>query len=279
MRSDPHEGPLPTYTNPPVVEVILGVQFDRLTGFQNAHLGGFWKSLDASEWPSVSDALPLEPQFEVFSESPNWGMLAMKLTQDPSSRLQITNKDGDRMIQVQNGRFHFNWLGQAGGPYPRYRNVREGFNRALGQFLEFINRAGVGDFRPNQWEVSYLNHIPKGTLWETAKDWTFFLPLSGVPTVEGIIQGESFNGEWHFVIPERRGRLHVAWQHGRKSGKEQQETIVLNLTARGPLEENKIDVSAILSGLDLGRTTIVRSFHTFMTNEANEYWGLTRGND
>jgi uncharacterized protein (TIGR04255 family) len=281
MRSDTQEGALPAYANPPVVEVILGVQFDRLSGFRNAHLGAFWKTLDEKEWPSVSDAPPLEPQFERFAESARWAMaqVQLRLAQDMPSRLQIKNKDGDRMIQVQNSHLLFNWLGQTGGTYPRYRNVREGFVWALEQFLAFIDRENVGEFRPNQWEVSYLNHIPKGTLWETAKDWRFFRPLAGVPTIEGIIQGESFNGEWHFVIPEQRGRLHVAWQHGGKPGTVEQEILALILTARGPLQQNKSDVQAVLAGLDLGHTTIVRAFQNLMADEANKYWGLNDVND
>lgn len=281
MNIDPQEDPLSAYAIPPVVEVILGIQFDRLPGFQNAHLGAFWKTLDANEWPIVSDVPPLESQFESFAESTSWAKFAMRLTltQDPSSRLQIENKNGDRMIQVQNSRLHFNWLGQAGGPYPRYRNVRAGFVEALERFSAFIGRENVGDFRPNQWEVSYLNHIPRGSVWNTPRDWGFFRPLGGVPTVEGIIQDESFNGEWHFVIPERRGRLHVAWQHAQKSDPEKQEMIVLNLTARGPFEQNKTDVPAVLAGLDLGHTTAVSAFQNLMTNEANKYWGLKNVND
>src|SRR5262245_55135596 len=108
--------PLPDYISPPVVETVLGVQFARLPGFTNAHLGAFWKSLDATEWPTVSDAPPLQPQFERFSEAAKWARgLQLQLTPIPAGRVQIKNRAGDRMIQVQNGRLHFNWLGDAGG--------------------------------------------------------------------------------------------------------------------------------------------------------------------
>ena len=64
--------PLPDYNDPPVVETVLGVQFDRLPGFKNAHLGAFWKTLNAAEWPVVQDAPPLAPQFERFDKSVRW---------------------------------------------------------------------------------------------------------------------------------------------------------------------------------------------------------------
>jgi hypothetical protein len=94
-------GPLPDYETPPVVETVLGVQFERLPGFKNGHLGAFWKSLPRGEWPTVSDAPPLEPQFERFEPSARWVRgLHIQLTQDPTSRLQIKNQAGDRMIQI-----------------------------------------------------------------------------------------------------------------------------------------------------------------------------------
>jgi hypothetical protein len=39
------------YENPPVVKTVLGVQFEPLATFSNAHLGAFWKRLDADAWP------------------------------------------------------------------------------------------------------------------------------------------------------------------------------------------------------------------------------------
>lgn len=266
---------LPDYGRPPVVETVLGVQFDRLTGFGNAHLGAFWKTLDQSEWPTVSDVPPLPPQFEHFTPEARWVKgLQLQFSQDPSSRLQIKSLAGDRMIQVQNNRLHFNWLGQSGGEYPRYEKVREGFAETLNRFLEFIRKEQLGRFCANQWEVTYLNHIPKGTVWSTPQDWGFFLPLRAVPTIDKLIEGESFSGEWHFVIPEKRGRLHVRWQHAFKADDQHRELVVLTLTARGPLEGVNDETQRILEGLDLGRKTIVQTFAKLMSQEANVYWGL-----
>lgn len=273
--------PLPDYENPPVVETILGVQFERLPGFKNAHLGAFWKTLDTDAWPDVFDAPPLQSEFERFTKSAMWAPIGAQLTitQDLTSRLQIKNKTRDGMIQVQNGRLHFNWLGQAGGQYPRYKSVRNGFLLALQRFIEFATQEKVGDFRPNQWEVTYLNHILKGTVWNTPNDWGFFQPLGAIPTVERLVQGESFSGNWGFVIPEQRGRLHVQWQHGQTSEPEEQEVVVLTLTARGPIAESDDPTQAILHGVDLGRETIVRSFATFMSKAANDYWGCKHVSD
>lgn len=264
---------LPDYANPPVVETILGVQFDRLLAFRNAHLGAFWKTLKAEDWPTVSDAPPLQPQFERFDEAARWGKgPQIQLTQVQAGRMQVTRRGGDRMIQLQNGRLHYNWMGQDADTYARYVNVRAGFEDALNRFLSFTKAEGVGEFRPNQWEVTYLNHIVKGTVWSTPADWNFFRPLAGVPSVEGVVERESFDGEWHFIIPDKRGRLHIQWRHGVKGGDEEQEIVVLTLTARGPVRT--ADTSGVLEGIDAGHSAIVQSFAALMSTSANEYWGL-----
>jgi uncharacterized protein (TIGR04255 family) len=266
---------LPEYENPPLVEVILGVQFERLSAFKNAHLGAFWKMLDR-DWQTPSDAAPLQPQFERFEDSAKWGHVGgqLLLVSDPPLRVQIKNRKGDQMIQLQNGRLHFNWLGEAGGSYPHYDKVRDHFTWALGQLMEFSERENLGPIKPNQWEVTYLNHIPHGTVWRTPKDWGFFRPLAGLPAMDGLFQGESFGGEWHFVLPDRRGRLHVNWKHGIASGGPAKEMIVLNLTARGGVASADPDiVPSVVKGLDLGHETIVRSFAELMSDEANSYWG------
>ena len=232
---------LPVYDNPPVVETVLGIQFDRLPGFRNGHLGAFWTAIDAAEWPFVEDVPPLPPQFERFDKTARWAKgIHLQLTQDPACRLQIKNKEGDRIIQLQNNRLHFNWLGETGGRYPRYERVREGFASALREFLDFVEQQQVGSFRPNQWEVTYVNQIPQGSVWNTPSDWGFFKPLSGLSTVENLVQGESFGGEWHFVIPDQKGRLHVQWQHGVKTAAEESrnEIVRLMFTARGPIADS-----------------------------------------
>jgi hypothetical protein len=139
-----------------------------------------------------------------------------------------------------------------------------------------VDHANIGELRLNQWEATYINQIPRGTVWQRPDDWTFFSPLRCVPTIDGIVEGEEFTGEWHFVIPDKRGRLHIQWQHALSAmpDEPEREIIQLTLTARGPLEPRANDTQPVLNGLDLGRETIVRAFAHLMSNEANKHWGL-----
>lgn len=271
---------LPNYKSPPVVETILGVQFEPIVGLRNAHLGAFWKSLDLREWSDIQDVPPLEPAFERFGEQGQWSGLGLnfRLSQDLSSRLQIKNANSNRMIQVQNGRLHFNWLGEDGSRYERYPVIRAGFQESLQQFQQFLKQEGLGELRPNQWEVTYLNHIPKGTVWNVVADWGFCRLIGELPAHKDLIEPEDFRADWRFTIPNQRGRLHVQWQHAQRSSPDTQEIVVLNLTARGPLGPEGIGVDDVLSGIDLGRQTIVQTFPRIMSDKANAFWGINHAN-
>lgn len=268
----------PNYASPPVVETVLGVQFERMPGWSNAHLGAFWSEIGRDAWPSAVDAPPILPQFEQFTEGAQWAKgLQLKIGQIQSSRVQFRNRADDRMIQVQNGRLHFNWLG---GSYPRYESVRDGFLDVLSKLVAFAEKNNTGPFLPNQWEVSYFNNVPKGELWQSPADWDFFRPLNGLPSIPSLIDGESFTGQWHFVIPGERGRLHIEWQHGLKSepDKTEEELVRLTFTARGPIDQtSQAPVEQVVcDGLDLGHDTIVRTFELLMSEKANTAWGLQK---
>jgi uncharacterized protein (TIGR04255 family) len=275
---------LPTFRKPPVVETVLGVQFDPLPKFQNAHLGAFWRHLlvravgagdsDAHRWINVNDAPPIEPAYERFEDERNWGPeLTLRLTADVACRLQIRNADGSAMVQVQNGRLHYNWIGQAGEQYRRYAIVRPVFDMIYGEFLQFVQSEALGDVRPNQWEVTYVNHIPKGTVWGDPSDWPkLFVGLPGVWAAPSSVQLESVGGSWHFEIPPQRGRLHVDLKHAKTQQTAPQEILRLTLTARGPI--GKEGGMKLAEGLDLGRRAIVLTFREITSSQAHAYWKL-----
>lgn len=261
-----------TFKNPPVVETVLGIQFERLPGLTNAHLGAFWQQRK-SEWPQISDAPPLEEQFEAFGKQPEWHRaIHLKITQAPSARLQMRNAAGDRMIQLQNCRLDYNWIGQHGQEYPRYRTVRPEFNDVLTDFDKLVAEHNLGDLVPNQWEITYVNHIPKGEVWSEPGEWANLFNLSGLAVVPEGLRFEGFGGHWHFEIEPQRGRLHVAVRHAFIGNTEKKEALVMNLTARGPIAKNQDTITAIDEGLNLGHDMIVKSFRDLTSQQAHDYW-------
>jgi len=267
MRNEP----LPSFDRPPVIETVLGVQFNPIGGFSNAHLGAFWEKLSA-KWPDVVDAPPLDPVFEQFAEQQAWIGRGMQLSFSKTrpARFQIRNAHKDRMIQIQNGRFHYNWLLSQGTEYPRYSRVRSEFDQHLNDLRLYLEDKSLGAIDPNQWEVTYVNHIPKDTVWSKPEDWGGLfptLPMQAARTSAASL--ESFSGQWHFMIAPERGRLHVEIRHGRQQSDEPSELLIMTLTARGPVSTDGLDLN---QGLDLGRETIVRAFADLTSEKAHKQW-------
>ncbi|MBL4885285.1 MAG: hypothetical protein JKY95_12210 [Planctomycetaceae bacterium] len=251
------------------------MQFEQIPELKNAQLGAFWSSLDTNKWCIVEDATFLPPQFERFEDSTQWhDGLQLRLKRESACRLQIKNHTQDRMIQVQNSRFHFNWLGKSGGKYPRYREVFGEFEASLKKFQCFLEEGKIGAIQPNQWEITYVNHIPLGSVWHNPREWDFFKLIKSDDLSGELVASESLEGNWRFVIPPEKGRLHIHWQHvvGTNAGDQNNEFIRLVFTARGAIEDGIPE--AVAKGLALGRKTIVSSFKELMSDKANQYWGL-----
>jgi uncharacterized protein (TIGR04255 family) len=169
---------LPSFERPPLVETVLGVQFDPIASLGSAHLGAFWKAV-ASTWRVLDEVAPL-PQFaEISTHRPSWKTPSLKvaLPPPPSQRLRFVDHNDQGMIQIQNGWFVYNWRClEKGGAYPRFTNVHDAFCANLALFRDFLKREGLGDIKPNLWEVTYVNHIDAGQAWSSPKDWASVIP-------------------------------------------------------------------------------------------------------
>jgi uncharacterized protein (TIGR04255 family) len=127
---------LPTFLNPPVVEVVIGLQFEPL-GIGSVHFGQFSKEVLGANWPLATDALPLLEQIETFPERKfQWPKVSFDLQTPPIvNRVQFQNIERDRMIQVQDTKFIYNWI-RKNGTYPRYARIREEFDHLLSSFVD-----------------------------------------------------------------------------------------------------------------------------------------------
>jgi len=175
------------------------------------------------------------------------------------------------MIQLQNGRFHYNWM-RVNEVYPHYSAVYAEFDSQWAKFRDFIAAQKVGDVEVDQWEVTYVNHIPKGTVWSTPRDWSKL--FRGLSLVEATEPGpvETLAIQTAFQLPGKTGRLHWKLQSALLTDAKPgvtREVLRLELTARGPVSE-KIDLKA---GLDLGHDAIIDTFVATTSDEAKKVWG------
>ena len=266
---------LPTFDKPPIVETVLGIQFEPLPGFTNNHLGAFWERLGGKEaWPVSVDAPALRPEFENFGEEQQWTQadaITFGLSSVPASRMQLRNETGDGMVQLQNGRLLYNWLGTSGAEYARYVVIRSKFDDLVAEFRAFLVDEGLPTMRLNQWEVTYVNHLPKETVWSKPEDWSAVFTFQATPPAEvNACRLESVAETWMFEITPRRGRLRTQLQHART--KDGVEVLRFELTARGPIGEGEGGLQSYEAGIDLGHEVIVKSFADLTSAEVRKYW-------
>ncbi len=265
---------LPEYGKPPVNEVVIGVQFAAIEGFLSVHPGLFWGRIK-HEYPNFIDRPPLLPVFEFFGEeAPSMPQVEV-VDAPPLRRCWFLNSPEDRLVQLQPERFLHNWRKVKGTEeYPRYEQIRQEFESLWKDFLAFIEEEKkLGKVVPNQWEVTYVNHIYQGEGWDTLRDLPrLFRPWSGQTTECYLQPPETAEFKLSYAFPENHGRLHVRLDL-RFRRPDNRKLLRLELTARGKLASAEVD--DLLQGLDLGREWIVRGFTDLTTPEAHKLWERT----
>jgi uncharacterized protein (TIGR04255 family) len=250
--------------------VVLGVQFTPITGFTTAHAGHYWARLEPEKWTQVREVPALEDVFEYFDENQIWrssGPVLRTLTGPEPNRIQFLNADGEHMLQLQRSRFVYNWRKRE-AQYPSFPSLLPLFLDELENFSGYVADLQGGQLKHNQWEVVYVNQIPRGDLWNQPSEWQNVIPAAIFP--DTFQEPEALSAGWHYKIHGDRGRLHIKLSFVRVDGPQGPEALRLEFTARGPLDEAKgHDLEA---GLRLGHETIVRAFEAITTKTAHATW-------
>ena len=267
--SEPRSGQLPKFDAPPVVETVLGIEFVPLAQWDVPHFGLFWNEI-RSEFPNFESKPPLGSAIESPEAMPVRLQLELQEKLDP--RCWFLTDDKQRLIQVQNNRFLYNWRkGDSATPYPEYdASVRPAFARESKRFSDFLSTVGLGPIEVLQGEVTYVNHLEIGKGWLSAADLTNVLrcwaePKGGtfLPSPEGV----SLDVRYRF--PKNLGRLHVSLRPAVRNT-DGAEILQLKLTARGRPEGSDLDSALIW--LDTGREWVVRGFADLTTDAMHKIW-------
>ncbi len=266
---------LPDFTDPPVIEVALSVQFDPLAALRTPQIGLLWVEF-RDRFPRMEEHPPRNPVIERFGvQRPPKASVQLE-TKLPVPRCWFLNETGTELIQVQQDRFVHNWRKVGDGDeYPRYEHVRRTFSTELDAFRKFLTREHLGELAPNQCEVTYVNHIVSGEGWQRHGQ------LGEVVTVWASRYSDAFLSELEdvnfavrYIIPDSGGnplgRLHVRVDSAYRTS-DNKPIFVMKLTARGRPDGEGIE--GVFSFLDLGREWIVRGFTSVTSPQMHEIWG------
>lgn len=272
----PRPADLPDFESPPVAEVVLSVQFDRLTALKAAHVGLLWQ-LFRARFPRLEEHPPL-PQAREDYEIPGAGAGELRLeatATPPLARIWFLAEDGTELIQVQPDRFIHNWRKVASGDeYPRYEQIREAFQAELQSFGSFIDREQIGSLKVNQCEITYVNHIFSGQEWEKHGELSRVLKYWSEPAMEFLPDPKDIALQVRYRMTaagaqQAIGRLHVVLRSAWRIA-DQTPVYNLDLTARG--SPAGPGIKEALEFIDQGRIWIVRAFADITTKRMHLLW-------
>lgn len=266
---------LPSFRNPPVVEVALSVQFNPLDALQIPQMGLLWSQFRET-LPESKAQLALQPEFERFGVA---GMSMPRVRIEtfdtpPVPRLWFLNKLGTELVQVQQTHFITNWRRVNDEPYPRFHNVLQAFKERFAIFSEFLSRENLGNLAYNQCEITYVNHIVResveptlGTAEGILTTWKEQYSNDFLPTPEDVMV------RLRYLIPggdkTPAGRLRIDLQPALRN-QDQKPIFLLNLTARGNPIGDGID--GVYNFFDLGHEWIVRGFTSITPPLMHQIW-------
>lgn len=236
--------------------------FAPLPAWKLPHVGLFWQRI-LEEFPRCEHAFPIPGTGFI---DPSVGL--------PIPRAWLINDADDRLVQLQPGRFLFNWRRREGaGPYPRYETLSCRFFELLQEFQSFVAEKRLGEIEISECELTYINHVLEQEGWQFPAD------------IGRVIEHLSWKKEryrflpqpsplaWQakFEFPEGPGALLVKLSPA-KHTKDGRDLLALELSARGLPAEASLD--SMRHWFSHGHRWIVRGFEDLTSDEAQRaLWG------
>ena len=259
--------PFPSFRKPPVIEVVIGVQFAPLESWRIPHFGLYWQAI-RDVFPKCEVQPPITTEIESFDPVAR-SQPTLQFMDKPEARCWYLNKN--ELLQVQRERFIYNWRKlDTDIEYPRYeRTTKPRFEQNWKLFCQFLKDEEIGQCKIVQAEVTYVNHIPKGDGWDEVKDWWNVFTIFANPSLPFVGGPDSEKFQCSFLMPERQGRLRVSINHALRQT-DGKEVINLNVMARGKPASS--DTNDILKWLDMGHEWVVRGFAEITSKDMHALW-------
>lgn len=260
---------LPEFDAPPVVEVVLGVQFRPLLGLRPIELGPLREAWRPTH-PVVQEQPLLPPAIEGHASGPRVAQFVVGPALN--TRLWFLSEDTSSLVQLQHDRLTVNWRQMTSTTYPRYRAMRDSFAERSADVVRFTAEHGLGRLSVTQAEVSYINAIDAteeelGDLGSVLRHWR-------EPSTH-LGRAEQARCTLVFPVPDIGRppvRLYIAVDPAQRP--EGTPSLFLTLTVRG--DPGGDDVDKALRFMDQAHAHVVRSFAELTPDAMHAQWGRRR---
>lgn len=249
------------YENPPIDEIVCGIRFNPIKGLQSGHFGILWQKF-RSDFPRTEDQNLVGPVSQEDLGSPD---------KPPLPRVWFIHENENELIQVQRNRLLHNWRKRRpDDEYPGYEKVVENFERYLSYFEEFLTEENLENLVPREYELTYIDLIPKGHGWENSSDLAKIFPNLLSPTRQSLLLNgiQGINWQTIFGLPNNVGQLIVSIRNAQRVPDNQQLL--------------QIEFKALSSGsykpirgwFNTAHNAITQLFSHLVSNEIQEkFWG------
>jgi len=269
---------LPEFSDPPLHEVALSVQFEPLEKLVVPEIGLLWQHY-GSRFSHVEQHPTVDPVIERFGvKSRVAGVPKVQWMEVlPLPRIWFLNESKTELLQIQQDRFSRNWRKLSSSEhYPRYEDhIRPKFIEDLKDFCSFLEANKIGKVVPNQCEVTYVNHIRTCDIWKGHSEMAkVFTSWSADYSSPDHCEVEDARFQIRHIIKtdegEPVGRLYIVAEPA-YLGLEDEAIFSLSITARGrPISQ---DIQGIEGFVDLGRECIVKAFANVTRPAMHKHWG------
>ena len=191
------------YESPPIDEIVCGIRFDSIKELRSGHFGILWQKF-RPDFPKIEDHNLVNPVPMEDFENPD------KL---PLPRVWFIHENENELIQVQRNRFLHNWRKRRpDDEYPGYEKVVENFEKYLSCFQDFLVEENLGHLVPKQYELTYIDLIPKGQGWESPGNLENVFPNLLSLTRRDILLSDVKSINWQIILdlPNSLGEVSIS---------------------------------------------------------------------
>ena len=267
-----------SFKNPPILEVSYSIQFEPINTLHIGYQGLIWNEFKDS-FPNLEHGQKLSHEIERFGLPDLQPQNPFQLIDNVEApRTLMVSENSERLIQIQNDRFVFNWrkFQNTDLSYPRYESLRKEYREWVTKFLHFLKKNEIsGDLLLDQIEITNVNHIDVSDIAQNE----IFNGLSCGSNISDSLELENYFFNMTHILKENDkpvGRLHTIAQK-RMDNITKNPIYVVNLTARSNVNKGKT-LDEILDDMDSLRNNINTVFKNITTPKMHKIWGLEENN-
>lgn len=244
------------FTNPPLNEVVIGIQFSGLK-WQIQHFGSFFEFIK-SNFPIITAVPPLPQPFE----QPGLKILSgMELP-----RVWYKEANGPFLLQVQQDRFLLNWResDSNGAGYPHFSDFFNRFKSELNRFEDFCKHQSLGQIKIENFELTYINHFAKDFSWKEVSQMSEY--FNHLQFLDSFPTSKMFGLDLGYLADGFPVRHTIKKGTRNTDGK---EIFVLDFS----ITDRVTDSKTFEETLRKANITLAQEFARLVTKDANHKWG------